>query len=103
MRTGRVSFLILIAAATTLPLLAQTRPPQPPPPAPAVATLAATLDKVADKWVEDTLKKMTLDDKVGQLIVSGWIRRIWRQTRTSSSASRRRSARCASAITSSAA
>src|SRR5262249_28107531 len=26
-------------------------------------------DKPADKWVEDTLKKMTLDEKIGQLIV----------------------------------
>ena len=28
------------------------------------------LDKAAAKWVEDTFKKMTLDDKVGQLVVS---------------------------------
>ncbi len=33
------------------------------PPAPA------TLDKVAGKWVEDTLRKMTVAEKVGQLIV----------------------------------
>jgi beta-N-acetylhexosaminidase len=33
------------------------------PPAPA------SLDKVAGKWVEDTLRKMTVDEKVGQLIV----------------------------------
>src|SRR4029079_8581273 len=26
------------------------------------------LDKVAQKWVDDTFKKMTLDDKVGQLV-----------------------------------
>jgi beta-N-acetylhexosaminidase len=26
------------------------------------------LDKAAEKWVQDTLKKMTLDDKVGQLL-----------------------------------
>lgn len=71
MATARRSFLIIIAAAAAaLPLLAQTRLPQTPSSAPAVAALAATLDKVADKWVEDTLKKMTLDDKVGQLIVS---------------------------------
>ena len=31
--------------------------------------LPATIDKPADKWVEDTLKKMTLDEKVGQLLV----------------------------------
>ena len=34
------------------------------------AALPDTLDKVAAKWVEDTFKKMTLDDKVGQLVVS---------------------------------
>ena len=28
------------------------------------------LDKVALKWVEDTFKKMSLDDKVGQLVVT---------------------------------
>ena len=34
------------------------------------APLPDALDKAAAKWVEDTFKKMTLDDKVGQLIVS---------------------------------
>ena len=29
----------------------------------------ATLDKVGAKWVEDTLRKMTIDEKIGQLIV----------------------------------
>ena len=36
----------------------------------AQAPLPDGLDKVAAKWVEDTFKKMTLDDKVGQLVVS---------------------------------
>ena len=31
--------------------------------------MPGALDKVAEKWVDDTFKKMTLDDKVGQLIV----------------------------------
>jgi len=35
----------------------------------AQVPLAPALDKTAEKWVEDTFKKMTLDDKVGQLIV----------------------------------
>ena len=35
----------------------------------AQTPLAPALDKAAEKWVEDTFKKMTLDDKVGQLIV----------------------------------
>src|SRR5262245_18401598 len=34
------------------------------------ATLPDVLDKAAAKWVEDTFKKMTLDDKVGQLVVT---------------------------------
>jgi beta-glucosidase-like glycosyl hydrolase len=36
----------------------------------AQAPLPDTLDKAAAKWVDDTFKKMTLDDKVGQLVVS---------------------------------
>ena len=36
----------------------------------AQAPLPDALDKVAAKWVEDTFKKMTLDDKVGQLVVT---------------------------------
>lgn len=36
----------------------------------AQSQLPDSLDKVAAKWVEDTLKKMTLDDKVGQLVVT---------------------------------
>jgi beta-N-acetylhexosaminidase len=36
----------------------------------AQAPLPETLDKTAVQWVEATLKKMSLDDKVGQLIVS---------------------------------
>ena len=38
----------------------------------AQTPLPDTLDKTAAKWVEDTLKKMTLDDKVGQLVVSSF-------------------------------
>lgn len=36
----------------------------------AQAPLPDGLDKVAAKWVDDTFKKMTLDDKVGQLVVT---------------------------------
>jgi beta-N-acetylhexosaminidase len=36
----------------------------------AQAPLPETLDKTAVQWVEATLKKMSLDDKVGQLVVS---------------------------------
>src|SRR5262245_24682559 len=34
------------------------------------SALPDSLDKLAAKWVEDTFKKMTLDDKVGQLVVT---------------------------------
>ena len=50
----------------------------------AVAACPTTLDKAADKWVEDTFKKMTLDDKVGQLSSRPSTRRTSRATRTSS-------------------
>ena len=62
------------------------------------AGAARALDKVADKWVEDTFKKMTLDDKVGQLIVSAidstYLVERHRRVRARS---RRRSRRCSSA------
>ena len=35
-----------------------------------VSLVPEQLDKIAAKWVEDTFKKMTLDDKVGQLVVT---------------------------------
>jgi len=34
----------------------------------AASPAKPALDKVAEKWVQDTLKKMTLDEKVGQLL-----------------------------------
>jgi beta-N-acetylhexosaminidase len=44
---------------------------QPVQPAASAAQMAlpAAPDKAGEKWVEETLKKMTLDDKIGQLIV----------------------------------
>ena len=30
------------------------------------------VDKTADKWVQSTLKKMSLEDKVGQMLVSSF-------------------------------
>jgi beta-N-acetylhexosaminidase len=49
----------VLSGLVALPLvtfLAAAPPPKPP------------LDKAAEKWVQDTLKKMTLDEKVGQLL-----------------------------------
>lgn len=48
--------LILILAAAALPVFAQELP--------------ASLDKSAEKWVDTTFKSMSLDEKVGQLIVT---------------------------------
>src|SRR5579862_8482684 len=53
--------LVRLAVALAVTAVAVTMP---------AAQSLAPVDKAADKWVEDTLKKMTLDDKVGQLIVS---------------------------------
>ncbi|RPJ64363.1 MAG: TonB family protein [Acidobacteria bacterium] len=48
-----LSFLAVLSGAF---LAASADPPRPP------------LDKAAEKWVQDTLKRMTLDEKVGQLL-----------------------------------
>ncbi len=48
-----LSFLAVLSAAF---LAASADPPRPP------------LDKAGEKWVQDTLKRMTLDEKVGQLL-----------------------------------
>ncbi len=55
---GRLALLLPLALAGTL----AAAPPATPP------SLAA-LDKAAEKWVQDTLKKLTLDEKIGQLLV----------------------------------
>jgi beta-N-acetylhexosaminidase len=52
----RTLVLTLIVAASTAAFVPQSAVPE-------------TLDRAAAKWVDDTLKKMTLDEKVGQLIV----------------------------------
>jgi beta-glucosidase-like glycosyl hydrolase len=51
------TLLAAMLASCALPVVAQTPLPE-------------SLDKAAARWVEDTFKRMTLDDKVGQLVVS---------------------------------
>jgi beta-glucosidase-like glycosyl hydrolase len=51
--------LVLAAVAAMLAAAVLAAPPPARPP----------LDKTAEKWVRDTLKRMTLDEKVGQLLV----------------------------------
>jgi len=53
--TRAALLLVVVAGATAL--------------AAAQGPLPDALDRTAAKWVDDTLKKMTLDEKVGQLIV----------------------------------
>jgi beta-N-acetylhexosaminidase len=52
----RLVFVLAVLVAGALPLLAQALPSQ--------------LDKAGEKWVETTFASMSLDDKVGQLIVT---------------------------------
>jgi beta-glucosidase-like glycosyl hydrolase len=58
---------VLLGAAGVLSA-SQVKPAPKAAPTPTTE-LSATLDKIAQKWVDDTLKKMTLDEKVGQLLV----------------------------------
>lgn len=57
MTTRRLRFLLSFCAFLALGGLLLAQPP-------------AVLDKAAEKWVQDTLKKMSLDEKVGQLIAT---------------------------------
>ncbi|MGE5360402.1 MAG: glycoside hydrolase family 3 protein [Bacteroidales bacterium] len=49
--------VLIVGPLAGVPLLSQGGSPPPAP-----------LDKAAEKWVEQTLKKMTLDEKIGQLL-----------------------------------
>jgi beta-N-acetylhexosaminidase len=55
-RPRPVLFAIAVIALSALTALSAAPPARP------------LLDKASEKWVQDTLKKMTLDEKVGQLI-----------------------------------
>ena len=44
----------------------------PPSPAAAAEDRGAPLSKSASRWVERTLRSMTLDEKIGQMIMPGW-------------------------------
>ncbi len=62
-----------MAAITAAALSAgQARPParQAPVFVPQPAAALAPLDKVAELWVDQTFRKMTLDDKAGQVVMS---------------------------------
>src|SRR2546429_7051057 len=56
--TARRSFDLLLVVAPLAVFLALAAPPKRP------------LDRAAAKWVDQTLGKMTLDEKIGQLLVT---------------------------------
>ena len=60
MRTHRCARAALLAAClSSAVLLAQSTNP-------------LAVDKNGEKWVQDTLRKMTLDEKVGQMLVTSF-------------------------------
>lgn len=58
---------VLLAGATVVTAQRPFPAPTPPPPA---AALIDTLDRQGERWVEETFKRMTLDEKVGQLFMT---------------------------------
>jgi len=68
---GALSAVVVSAGQAQAPVRRPAAVQQPAPlPVPAAA-LPTALDRVALRWVDDTFKKMTLDDKVGQVVMSG--------------------------------
>ncbi len=68
--TRRFRIAVAGAVLSLAAVLSAQRPAAPPvSPVPAAA-LSDTLDRIAERWVDDTFRKMTLDDKVGQLVMS---------------------------------
>jgi len=58
---------VLIAGATAV---AAQRPFPAPAPVTPAAALVDTLDRQAQRWVDETFKRMTLEEKVGQLFMT---------------------------------
>lgn len=69
--TKRVTLAVAAASCVLAGVMATAQSgPTGPTAAPAPPMLADTLDRPATRWVDETLKKMTLDDKVGQMVVT---------------------------------
>lgn len=64
--------LLLVSAATVVSAQQKGKKPAPVPAPPPVyePTLTTTLDKAGEQWVAATFKAMSLDEKVGQLLVT---------------------------------
>ncbi len=69
-RPVRLLPALAIAVALFSGAVAATPPAQPPTASGKAAAADARAAKAAEKWVQDTLKRMTLDEKVGQLIAT---------------------------------
>jgi beta-glucosidase-like glycosyl hydrolase len=73
MTYSRLFVAVALVGATAV-VSAQRQPaarPVPPPPAPVpAAALPDALDRAAERWIDETFKKMTLDEKVGQLFMT---------------------------------
>jgi beta-glucosidase-like glycosyl hydrolase len=65
--------LVVLSAFVACAAVVSAQRPFPGPVTPAASStlqLADELDRQAQRWVDDTFKKMTLDDKVGQLFMT---------------------------------
>ncbi|MCC7185984.1 MAG: beta-N-acetylglucosaminidase, partial [Acidobacteria bacterium] len=73
MTFSRLFVAVALVGATAV-VSAQRQPaarPAPAPPAPVpAAALPDALDRAAERWIDETFKKMTLDEKVGQLFMT---------------------------------
>ena len=62
--------VVAVSSAAGLAAQGKKKPAAPVAPPPFVPAWSATLDKAGEKWVADTLKAMTVDEKIGQLLVT---------------------------------
>lgn len=74
----KLTLVVVMAALTAAAVAAgQAKPAGRPSPAPQIfvpqhaAPLTNVTDRLTERWLDDTFKKMTLDDKVGQVVMSG--------------------------------
>lgn len=61
---------LVVVLVSSVAVLAAQGKKKPAPAPPFVPSWSASLDKAGEKWVADTLKAMTVDEKIGQLLVT---------------------------------